>query len=235
MVQLTFEKLKPDGSSDGSQAITLDYSPPELSFSKAAQYAEVAIPGLEQPVLQFVRGDAETLGMDLFFDATSAPGGGLGLGGVKTDVAKEVNAFCKLVTINGKTHAPPLVRITWGDAFPGNAMGHNSATESSFKAVVLSVTRKYTLFNTSGAPLRAIVTLALKRYATIAEQLDDINFQSADHTRQHIVTEGETLPLIAHDAFGDARKWRVIAEHNGLAEVRDLVPGLRLELPPLVP
>jgi nucleoid-associated protein YgaU len=230
MVQLTFEKLKPDGSSDGSQAITVDYSPPDLSFAKAAQYAEVAIPGLEQPILQFVRGDAETLGMDLFFDATTAS-----TGVVKTDVAQEVNAFCKFVTIDGKTHAPPLVRITWGDAFPGNAMGHNYSTESCFKAVVLSVTRKYTLFNTSGAPLRALVTLSLKRYATIAEQLDDINFQSADHTRQHLVTEGETLPLIAHDAFGDARKWRVIADHNGLAEVRELAAGLRLELPPLVP
>lgn len=230
MVQMTFEKLRADGSGDGSEAITVEYSPPELSFTKAAQYAEVAIPGLEQPILQFVRGDAETLNMDLFFDATSTA-----IGVTKTDVADEVNRFCKLVTINGETHMPPIVRITWGDAFPGNAMGHNYSTESCFKAVVLSVTRKYTLFNTSGAPLRAIVTLSLKRYATIAEQLDDINFRSADHTRLHIVIEGETLPLIAHDAFGDARKWRVIAEHNGLAEVRDLMPGMRLELPPLVP
>jgi nucleoid-associated protein YgaU len=49
-----------------------------------------------------------------------------------------------------------------------------------------------------------------------------------------VVAEGETLPLIAHDAYADAQKWRVIAEHNDLADVRDLVPGTRLELPPLV-
>ncbi|MGV8937562.1 MAG: CIS tube protein [Allorhizobium sp.] len=230
MVELTFKKLKPDGSADGSDPIIVKYSPPELSFTKTAQYAEVAIPGLEQPILQFVRGDAETLGMDLFFDGTGAP-----IGAEKTDVSLEVNRFCKLVTINGETHMPPLVRISWGVDFPGNAMGHNYLTESTFTAVVLSVTRKYTLFDASGMPLRAIVTLSLKRYATIKEQLDDINFQSADHTRLHIVTEGETLPLIAHDAFGDAGQWRVIAEHNGLSEVRDLVPGMRLELPPLVP
>ncbi len=230
MVQLTFQTLKPDGTPDGSPAIEVEYSPPELSFTKAAQYAEVAIPGLEQPILQFVRGDAETLTMDLFFDATS-----MAKGVSKHDVAADVNAFCKMVSIKGDYHMPPLIEVSWGDNFPGNAMGHEYSTESRFKAIALSVTRKYTLFNSSGAPLRATVTLSLKRHATIQEQLDDINYKSADHTRLHVVTEGETLPLIAHDAFGDARQWRVIAAHNGLTDARDIAPGTRLELPPLVP
>jgi nucleoid-associated protein YgaU len=100
--------------------------------------------------------------------------------------------------------------------------------------VVLSVQRRFTLFNPSGKPLRAIVSLSLKHYATVAEQIAAINYQSADHTRIHVVAEGETLPLIAHDAYSDARKWRVIAEHNNLSDVRALQPGERLELPPLI-
>ena len=48
-----------------------------------------------------------------------------------------------------------------------------------------------------------------------------------------MVQEGETLPLIAYDAYGDARKWRDIATHNQIAEVRFLAPGTALELPPL--
>ena len=113
-------------------------------------------------------------------------------------------------------------------------MGHAKTTENFFKAVVLSVTRKYTLFNASGAPLRATVSLSLKRHATIEEQINEIGYKSADHTRLHVVTQGETLPLIAHDAFGDAGLWRVIADHHGLANARDIAPGTRLELPPLV-
>ena len=229
MVALTFQSLKPDTTSDGSPPITVEYTPPELSFTKSVQYAEVAIPGLEQPVLQFVRGDAETLNIDLFFDATSHA-----VGVTKKDVQLEVNKFAKFASVKGDTHAPPLVRVSWGDDFPGNAMGHNYSTETGFIAAVTSVTRKYTLFNSSGAPLRATVTLALKRFALLSEQLADISFQSADHTREHLVTEGETLPLIAHDAFGDSRLWRVIAEHNNLADARDIAPGTRLELPPLV-
>ena len=229
MVQLTFQLLKPDGTPDGSTPISLEYSPSDLSFTKAAQYAEVAIPGLEQPILQFVRGDAETLTLDLFFDATSTA-----KGVTKKDVAAEVNLFCKMVSIKGEHHMPPLIKVIWGDSFPGNAMGHSKTTENFFKAVVLSVTRKYTLFNASGAPLRATVSLSLKRHANIEEQVKEIGYKSADHTRLHVVTDGETLPLIAHDAFGDAGLWRVIAKHNGLANARDIAPGTRLELPPLV-
>ena len=101
-------------------------------------------------------------------------------------------------------------------------------------AVVLSVARRFTLFNADGKPLRATLSIALKHYATVAEQVAAINYRSADHTRIHVVSEGETLPLIAHDAYGDARKWRVIADHNGLSIVSDIVPGTTIELPPLV-
>jgi nucleoid-associated protein YgaU len=47
-----------------------------------------------------------------------------------------------------------------------------------------------------------------------------------------VVQEGETLPLIAYDAYGDASQWRIIATHNNIAEVRLIAPGTALELPP---
>ncbi|WP_224824352.1 LysM peptidoglycan-binding domain-containing protein [Cognatishimia sp. MH4019] len=229
IAKLTITRLKPDGTSDGTDPITVKYAPPELSFSKAAQFADVAIPGLEQPLMQFVRGNAETLSLELFFDSTEG-----GTGKDATSVTAEVHQLHKLVAIYGETHMPPLVEIAWGDDFPGLAMGESEEPERTFKAVVLSCARRFTLFSPSGKPLRATVTLALKQYTTLAEQLSRINYQSADHTRVHVVQEGETLPLIAHDAYADASKWRVIAAHNDLADVRALTPGDQLELPPLV-
>lgn len=229
IAKLTITRLQPDGTSDGTDPITVRYAPPELSFSKAAQYADVAIPGLEQPLMQFVRGDAETLSLELFFDSTDA-----GTGAKARSVTAEVHRLHQLVSIHGKTHMPPLVEIAWGEDFPGLAIGPNDMPATTFKAVVLSCARRFTLFSPSGKPLRATVTLALKQYTTLAEQLTKINYQSADHTRIHIVQQGETLPLIAHDAYADASKWRVIAAHNDLADVRSLTPGDQLELPPLV-
>ncbi|TJZ91297.1 hypothetical protein FA743_12300 [Paracoccus gahaiensis] len=228
MRQLMFQKVGLQGKTIGPPMM-LDYAPSELAFSKSAQFAEVAIPGLEQPLLQFVRGDAETLNLELFFDSTQD-----GTGPAAVAVTQKVEAFHKLVQIQGDLHAPPLVKVSWGDDFPGTAMGATETAGETFTAVVLSVARRFSLFSPDGKPLRATVTLALKHYATVAEQVAAINYQSADHTRIHVVSEGETLPLIAFDAYADAAKWRLIALHNGLRDVRDLTPGDRLELPPLV-
>ena len=228
MTQLTFQKIDLSGNNIGDPII-VDYAPAELAFSKAAQFAEIAIPGLEQPLLQFVRGDAETLSMDIFLDSTAD-----GTGGNAVAVTDRVEAFHKLVAIRGDLHTPPLVRVFWGDNFPGTSMGESETAGEHFTAVVLSVTRRFTLFNQDGKPLRATVSIALKHYATVAEQVAAINYQSADHTRIHVVSEGETLPLIAHDAYQDAAKWRVIADHNKLLSIRDIAPGTTLELPPLV-
>lgn len=228
MALLTFIKIDLAGEPIGDP-LTVEYAPAEMSFSKAVQFADIAIPGLEQPLIQFVRGDAETLNLELFFDSTQN-----GTGGKAVAVTPQVEAFHKMVTIRGKMHTPPLVRVLWGDDFPGTSMGETEQAGKTFTAVVTSVSRTFTLFSPDGKPLRATVSLALKHYATIAEQLKSINFQSSDHTRIHTVTEGESLPLIAHDAYEDARKWRVIADANDLDNVRQLEPGNTLLLPPLV-
>lgn len=225
---MAFQKIDLQGNALGAPMLA-DYAPAELSFTKAVQYAEVAIPGLEQPLVQFVRGDAETLSLELFLDSTDD-----GTGAGATALTDRVEAFHKLVSIKGSLHMPPLVRVSWGQNFPGTAMGETEAPMQHFTAVVLSVGRRFTLFSPDGKPLRCVVSLALKQYATVAEQVAAINYQSADHTRVHVVALGETLPLIAHDAYADARRWRVIADHNDLSDVRDLVPGQVLELPPLV-
>jgi nucleoid-associated protein YgaU len=47
-----------------------------------------------------------------------------------------------------------------------------------------------------------------------------------------VVQQGETLPLIAHDAYGDVRQWPVIAEFNDISDVREVEPGTVLMLPP---
>lgn len=228
MVALTFRKIDLNGDPVGDP-IEVDYAPAEMAFSKAMQFADVAVPGLELPLVQFIRGDAETLSLELFFDSTAE-----GTGGAAVAVTEKVAAFQKMVSVQGDLHTPPLVVVSWGEDFPGPAMGGYERPAQEFKAVVLSVARRFTLFNPDGKPLRATVSVSLKQYATMEEQITAINYQSADHSRTHTVSQGETLPLIAHDAYADARLWRVIADHNNISDVRRLTPGDVLELPPLV-
>lgn len=224
MAQLSLQPMKPNGRDPDGDAIIVPYAPTELAFTKGANYAEVQIPGLELPLQQFVRGEAETTSLELFLDATDGSTG---------SVTAAVRELYKLATIKPENHAPPLVKLTWGADFPGPSLGASQESETQFLAVVLSVARRYTLFGTDGRPLRAVVTLSLRQYANLETQVAALSLQSADHTRVHVVQQGENLPLIAFDAYADADAWRLIATHNKLTDVRDLVPGTRLELPPL--
>jgi len=228
MAKLTFQTLDHSKNTVGDP-VEVSYNPPELTFGKAANYADINIPGLDAPILQFVRGSTETLNLELFFDSTEN-----GTGTSASAVTTEVDTFYQMVKISGDLHTPPIVRITWGEHFPGLRNDQSARPVPAFDCIVVSCTRKFTLFNPDGVPLRAIVTLALREYRTLEEQLQALNLQSSDHTRLHTVQEGEDLPLIAYEAYGNANQWRVIADANQLSDVRAPAPGTILSLPPTV-
>ncbi len=247
MGKLTFQKLDLEKQALG-EPIEVQFNPTEYSFEKSAKLTEVSLPGLDSPILQFTQGESERLNLELFFDGTEpeAEAGGLlgavakiGLGGgggpkKPPSVRERVDAFYRLVKISGALHTPPLVRVYWGEAFPGAVTNEAEAPTATFDAVVETVTRRYTLFDPDGKPLRAIVTLALREYRTLSEQLQELNLQTADHTRIHTLREGETLSSIAFHAYKDPSYWRLIAEANDIADPTILSPGQVLDLPPLL-
>jgi hypothetical protein len=228
MAKMTFQKLDPQKAGVG-EPFEVQFNPNEYGMTKGAKYAEVVIPGLDSPVLQFVNGENEKLTLELFFDTTDEKG----TGADAVSVSTKLDAFYRLVKVDGAAHAPPVVRVTWGEEFPGPAAGENDKPVAVFDAVVESVQRKYTLFNSEGVPLRALATVTLREYKTLEEQLQEINFRSSDHTRVHVVRQGETLPLIAYEAYQDPGPWRLVAAHNKLLNPRNLRPGMVLHLPPL--
>jgi hypothetical protein len=197
--------------------IPVEFNPTEYSLSKGAQIAEIAIYGIDSPILQFVRGQNEKLTLDLFFDTTD-----LGMGDVAVDVRTLTRSFYQLVKIQPKTHAPPRIQFTWGAGL-------------SFKAIVESVQQKFNLFNPLGVPLRATLTVGFREYKTLEEQLSELNLQSPDHTRLYTVRRGDTLCGIAAAEYRDPTAWRAIAEANAevIANPRLLEPGTVLRLPPL--
>jgi len=179
-----------------SRFIPVEFNPAEYTLTKGAQIAEITIPGLDSPVLQFIRGQTQTLKLELFFDTTTA-----GMGDGAVDVRTLTNSFYQLVKIQPKAHAPPRIRITWGEGL-------------SLKAIVESVDQKFTLFTPGGVPLRATLSLSMREYKTLEEQLAELNLQSSDHTRTHTVVEGDTFASIAREVYGDPRAWRRIADAN---------------------
>ena len=230
MAKMTFERLDADKNPLGSEeTITVQYNPTEYGLSKGAEFAEIAIPGLDSPVLQFIRGNSETMTLELFFDTTEH-----GTGPGATSVTTLTDPFYRFIKIDKDIHAPCIYRVIWGEQFPNTASGRDTTSVNVFDCVVDSVSRQFTLFNSDGVPLRATITLSLRQYKTLEEQLQELNLQSADHTRVHVVRQGENLPQIAFDAYQDPARWRLIADHNKIQNPRRLSPGTVLELPPTV-
>jgi hypothetical protein len=197
--------------------IPVQFNPTEYTLNKGAQIAEIAIPGIDSPILQFIRGQNEKLTLDLFFDTTE-----FGMGDVAIDVQTLTRPISQLVKIQPRTHAPPRIRFVWGVGL-------------SFKAIVESVQQKFTLFNPLGIPLRATLSVTFREYKTLEEQIAELNLQSSDHTKRREVRRGDTLSRIAAQEYNDAREWRRIADANpGVVEhPRRLLPGTVLQIPPL--
>lgn len=213
---LEIDRLAVDPKRGLPGKFSVQFNPTEYSLAKGAQIAEIAIPGLDSPLLQFVAGQNEKLSMDLFFDSTDK--GGLGAEAVSVEL--ETNKFYQLVKIQPKTHAPPRIRFQWGVGL-------------SFECIVESVSRKFTLFNPHGIPLRATLSVVFREYKTLEQQVKELNLQSSDHTKRHVVVQGETLASIAAREYGDPHQWRQIADDNldRISDLRRLPAGLELRLP----
>ena len=50
------------------------FNPTEYGIDRGAHYAELPVPGLKTPILQFVRGEAEVLNVELFLDGSTFGG-----------------------------------------------------------------------------------------------------------------------------------------------------------------
>src|SRR4051794_30736699 len=158
LAKAQIQRLHADGTAVG-KALDVLYNPTEYTLAKSNQIAEIAIPGLDSPLLQFIRGQTETMTVDLFFDTTDS-----GTDADAKSVTEKTDPFYKLIKIESETHAPPIVLFAWGgDAFPGDRSNKDQAGQAryGFKGVLESVRQRYTMFSSLGLPLRAVLSLVL--------------------------------------------------------------------------
>jgi hypothetical protein len=210
------------------ESYDIQYNPTELAFDKQAQFAEISIPGLDAPLQQFVRGNAEKLTLELFCDTT-----GHGIGLDARSVTTETDKLYQLVKIVPALHAPPVVTFFWNDKFPGNELGEawGSQRRTSFTGVAESVRQRFTMFSPEGVPLRATVTVVLREFRPIEQQIVELKLGSPDRTHSHQLGAGETLSAVAARYYERASEWRHIADANGIEDPRRLTFGQTLTIP----
>jgi hypothetical protein len=227
---LRAEWLKGKAKARVTRDYKVQYNPAEISFDKQVQLAEINIPGLDAPLQQFVRGQAEKLSIELFFDTTED-----GMGATTRSVTEETDKIFQLIRIDPERHAPPVVTFAWNSHFPGDSLGPETGNQrrNSFTGLIESLRQKFTLFSPDGVPLRATLNLVLREYRTLETQLKQLNLSSPDRTHGHALRAGETLASVASAIWERPEDWRAIANANGIEDPRRLVPGSVLEIPPL--
>ncbi|MET9901711.1 peptigoglycan-binding protein LysM [Streptomyces sp. NPDC006446] len=195
--------------------VEVQFNPEEYTLNRETNFAQLPVHGLSAPVVQFLHGSAQTVEMELLVDTTEAnPAGGPG-----TDVRRLVGDITALMEIDPTLHAPPPVIFSWG--------------RLTFTCVVTRTSQRYVLFRPDGTPVRARLTVSLSEYRNIELEAKEIKRQTVDYTKVHVVTEGETLTLIAHREYADATAWRPIALRNGITDPRQLPAGRTLAIPRL--
>jgi len=95
--------IKPEAPR-GAPPIPALFNPNQYGLDASNEFAETAVPGLDSPLLQYVRGGSRMLSMELFFDTYEQ----------RTDVRRHTDRIYKLLAIEPTTHAPPICTFTWG-------------------------------------------------------------------------------------------------------------------------
>jgi len=199
------------GKRAGDPPVEVMFNPAEYNLELASNYSSTSLPGLNNPVLQSVHGEAQTLSMDLLFDTYTNNKG--------ADVSELTGELAQALLIDGDLHAPPPVLFVWGSF--------------KFQAVVEKLSQRFTMFLENGTPVRATLSVSFKQYQPIQEQLRAPRRNSADKSTRHELSSDESLWHLAANVYGEPGQWRLIARHNDITNPRRVAAGTALVLPPL--
>jgi hypothetical protein len=188
-----------------NEHIPVMFNPEEYTLEKSNAFAEIGIPGLATPPIQYVRGNLQTLHMELFFDTYEG----------KTDVRDFTSRLTALLEKDAQTKAPPVLLFSWG--------------QLNFQCVLDNVSQRFTMFLDSGIPVRATLSVSFKEYQPVQIQIEK-GFFIGPPTVQNMV-EGETLSGLAGKLLGDPGAWREIAELNNIDDPFRIPPGTSLIVP----
>ncbi|NRO97482.1 peptidoglycan-binding protein LysM [Paraburkholderia sp. NMBU_R16] len=174
------------------EEIPVMYNPTELSLNKT-----VMLQG-QGSNIQFQRVEDDDFTVSLFFDTYEQQGD------VRSKTSR-IAALTQPTVGTGERRDPPVVVFTWAGPL--------------FVGIVKKLEQKFTMFLSSGVPVRAELTVTLKSVLTPEE---DQHSQGKFNCRQlWQVRENDRLYLIAQQTLGDPDQWRLIAEANGIYDPLD--------------
>ena len=207
---------------EGGEKVDCWFNPTEYTISKANQWTVEPVVGESIPPAQFGGGNPQKITLDLLFDDSEAADG---------DIRRSTDLLFKAMEVDTGTATsknsarPPMITFGWGKV-------------TLFKAVAESLSVQFLMFRADGTPIRAIVKLSLVQAASAVgkaaaqgDRKTNPTTRGVEGFRTHVVVEGESLHSVAHRVYGDATRWRAIAEANGIDDPLRVRRGTVLDIP----
>lgn len=203
------------GQKIGMVSVNCHFNPLEYTITKTNSYEEKAKNKSEVPHAEFKKAGAQKLKMSLIFDTYET----------KEDVSTVTAKLWKLM----ETKTRPI-----GDDTQKVPPPHVTFEWKGFKfvSVITNMTQKFTLFLKDGTPVRAKVDITFlqdKDQGFLGKQ--NPTSGGGPIERVHKVQGSDRLDTIAAEVYGDATKWRMIAERNGITDPLKIASGTLLAIP----
>jgi len=196
----------------GGANFTVCFNPSEYTVAKRTGYAEAAVPGLDAPIIQFSKGEAQTLSIELLLDTCTYDNSQ----DVRTQYLDKLESF---LMVDSELHAPPPCKVVWGSL--------------EFVGLFENLSRRFVMFLDDGTPVRVRATISLKEYVSVSSQLRQTPRNSPDRDKIHQFKLGDSLWQLAYHAYGDPDCWRQLADANAVDNPRAVAPGTPIKIPPL--
>ncbi|MCD0470418.1 LysM peptidoglycan-binding domain-containing protein [Flavobacterium sp. JAS] len=159
----------------------------------------------------------ENLELDFVFDRS-----GVINGYASTDdgIIDDIEKFKKVILdYNGDQHKPNYLIISWGTLL--------------FKGALTEMDVEFKLFKPDGTPIRAVAKAKFQGFVEDNLRAARENNKSPDLTHYRTVKEGDTLPLMSFNIYGDSKYYLEVAKVNNIINFRKLKTGQKLFFPPL--
>lgn len=192
------------------------FNPEEYTVNQENNFAQMAIPGLRAPLLQFVAGNMQTLEMELLVDSHEEHKGFNSAGQDVRELTRKITDF---MNIDPTTHAPPVLLFSWGSL--------------AFKCVLARANQRFVMFKADGIPVRARLQVTFNEFVNAELEAKETKRETVDYSHLHTVAQSETLSSIATKVYQNPAMWRPIAINNNLDHPNQITVGQELLIPQL--
>lgn len=198
------------------EAVKFMFNPFEYSITKSNTWQSKPVVGENLPLVTFQQGGPQTISLQLHFDSQAD--------------GKDVRGFTaplwKMMMIDQQTKnsrsgksQPPPVMFEWG--------------KLHFKAIITSMTEKFTLFTDKGIPLRCQVDISLQQYldeASVPPQTSGQTGGGQTAPKNTRIIQGERMDHVASQNGGSPSDYRKIASDNNIDNPNKVPPGKQLKI-----